>query len=91
MVKHCSQKATVVERTSDYIMVQLVKHYMVKKQSTWYLRQVSLMVASAWPSPQGLHVSHSPAIQYWTRAIATTEYVQRGERESMYETEEPLW
>ncbi len=71
----------MVQRTSDYIMAQLIKHYMVKKQSTWYLRQVSLMAASAWPSPQGLHVSHSPAIPNWNRAIATTEHVQREEKE----------
>lgn len=62
-------------------MAQLIKHYMVKKQSTWYLRQVSLMAASAWPSPQGLYVSHSPAIPNWNRVIATTEHVQREEKE----------
>lgn len=65
-------------------MAQLIKHYMVKKQSTWYLWQVSLMAASAWPSPRGLHVSHSPASPNWNRTIATTEYMQREETLTTY-------
>lgn len=72
-------------------MAQLIKHYMVKKQSTWYLWQVSLMAASAWPSPRGLHVSHSPASPNWNRTIATTEYMQREEKEEACMRERKLW
>lgn len=72
-------------------MAQLIKPYMVKKQSTWYLWQVSLMAASAWPSPRGLHVSHSPASPNWNRTIATTEYMQREEKEEACMRERKLW
>ena len=58
---------------------------MVKKQSTRYHRQVSLIVASAWPSPLGLQVSHSPAIPNWNGATVTTEYVQSEEEEAACE------
>lgn len=87
IVKRCSERPPC-QRTNDYTLAKLIK------QSTWYLRQVSLIAASAWPSSQGFHFSHSPAISNWNRATATcsereTERVRQMEREALWRFSPP--